>query len=94
MGFWGNKLYRPPATNMAVNTMPLEQYIATNRVLPKDILTIAVQTTVVIQYLHKRKLVLRTLDLNNITAVTRIDQQVIVFSYVFECVFLYVHEKM
>ena len=73
---WNSRILRQPTTSKGLHTTPLEYYIETNNVSTRNVLTIAVQMTCVIRYLHMCELVLEKTDMNDVIAVTDIDRQV------------------
>ena len=79
MTIWSNRILRPPTTDINVTTMSLEEYVQNNHVTPRDILAISVQMACGIDMLHECNLVLKKLNMNNVTAVIHIDRQVRLF---------------
>ena len=70
------RFFCQPTTNKGVTSTSLEQYIENNDLTTSEVLTIALQLTRLIRYLHKCELVLGHLDISNCVAVTLIDSQV------------------
>ena len=71
-----SRIIRQPTISTAVNTMSLGEYMENNQVTSRDVLTIAVQITCGIQYLHECELVLGKFDMNNVLAVSQMNTQV------------------
>lgn len=76
MSIWDSRFFRQPTAYMGVTSTSLQEYIDNNDVTTREVLTIAVQLTSGIRYVHKCELVLGQLDMINCVAVTLSDRQV------------------